>query len=740
MIADSKRVAHYSKKMSRYLRALLFFLFFLMGVALLFDKLFPLNLEKYKNVSPVLLDRRGELLSLHLTQDDKIRLPVKLTEVDPLFIRLLINYEDKRFYSHPGVDPFALLRALGQTVFYGRRISGGSTLTMQVARLLKPRPRNIKNKCLEILRALQLEYHFSKNTLLEMYLCLAPYGGNLEGIRAASLSYFDKEPKYLNPAEAALLAVLPQSPTQLRPEFANIKTKIFRDKLINRMLAAGIFTKEQCVEAGKEALPTKKIAFPKIALHLLMGKASEKEKEKEKLVIRSTLDKQLQIQIENYVKSILPFLEPTQNAAAIVVDNKTGEILAYIGSADFFDEKRLGQVDMLKAIRSPGSTLKPFIYGLGFDQKLLHPETIVQDIPTGFSGYAPNNFKDVFHGEVTIREALQQSLNIPAVLALDKIGPGYFCDWLKNAGVHLKFRDKTTLPSLPIALGGVGTRFIELVSLYVALGNEGIHRPLKLFSDKSNISFNSDGKKHKNIHTNEIAIYSKNDKSNKNGAMQEGNEHQLLSKEATWHITKILQETRAPDGFVDNQFIGENLLAYKTGTSYGYRDAWAIGYSPAFTIGVWVGKADGTPSINQTGRNTAAPILFKLLGLLPKENQKQWSTIPPEGILSLKAHELPKSLRLLQRHDTSSNLITKTKPFQIQFPKNGSIIHLDTEKPLQFILSGGTTPYYVFVNGEPLNESFTKSHIAWQAKKTGFVEFSVMDSMGQSDSVSIEMK
>lgn len=731
-----------------------------------FDKFFPLRLDKYEDRSCVLLDRQGRILSVHLTQDEYLRLAVKLHDVDPLFIRLLINYEDKRFYSHPGIDPFALFRAIGQYVSQGKIISGGSTLTMQVARLLERRPRNMRSKIIELLRALQLEYHFSKHEILEMYLCLAPYGGNIEGIRGASLSYFEKEPKYLRPAEAAMLAVLPQSPTRLRPHIDNTRSKLFRDKLIDKMQNAKIFTNQQCREAKEEALPTKRSVLPKLALHLLTKKALMLKKEKEgkeekkeresyfkevgdnkknilgmSAEIRTTLDKNLQLQLEHYLKSILPFLEETQNIASIVIDNKTREILAYVGSADFFSEARSGQVDIMNAIRSPGSTLKPFIYGLCFDQKLLHPETVVKDMPMNFSGgYAPSNFRDIFHGEVTIREALQQSLNVPAVLALEKVGAGCFCDWLSNVGVNLKLNDKYSKPSLPIALGGVGTRFLDLVSLYVALGNEGQFKPLSLLNTTLlQEKLSSEKLSQEKLSSDKLSQENSNFTQEPSALSSLSNPTQFLSKEAAWHITKILQETHAPNGFVDSQFTTQGTFAYKTGTSYGYRDALAIGYSEAFTIGVWVGKPDGTPSLNQTGRNTAAPILFKILKMLPQIQNKHSSNLPPSGFLSLKGDELPPNLRLLQR-DNSKSTLTKKRSLEIHFPKEGALIYLDETKPLHFIVSGGKPPYYALINGEPLPESFSKSHIIWQPKTLGFTEVSIIDSVGQSDAVSIEIR
>lgn len=735
MSSSTRRFGIFLKLKAHFWLCWAVFFAVLLSSGLIFDKLFPPNLAKYFDQSTVLLDKEGALLALHLASDERIRLPIRINEVDPLFIRVLLTYEDKRFYRHPGIDPFSLTRALGQWLVHGRIISGGSTLTMQVARLLEPRPRQVRHKILEILRAMQLEYHYSKQTILEMYLSLAPYGGNLEGIRVATLSYFGKEPKNLSPAEAALLAVLPQSPTRLRPDLipervkCNLLAKRYRDKLITRMVQENIFSLKQGEEAKEEPVPTQRIAFPKLALHLFSdrtGSSIKLESSGKSTQLETTLNKTLQEQVEQHLKSELPFLEARQTIAAIIVDNQTREVRAYVGSADFFDEKRQGQVDMIKAIRSPGSTLKPFIYGLSFDQKCLHPETIVKDVPMSFSGYAPSNFRDQFHGEVSIREALQQSLNIPAVLALEKIGPGRFCDWLNLFDVNLKFRTSDNKPTLPIALGGVGIRFVDLMSLYVALGNQGEYAPLKVIKPFNNHS-------EKNNQQNQSLL----DNLDKNASKSQ--KPCFLNRETAWHVTKILQETHAPSGFLDNCFTKQSAFAYKTGTSYGYRDAWAIGYTPDFTLGVWVGKPDGTPSINHTGRSTAAPILFKLLRFLPNTNQKQWSFSPPAGSLSLKSYELPRSLKILQRQDNDLD-IAKNKAFRIQFPKDGCVVYVEKTKPIHCILSGGRPPYYAFINGQPLAESFLKSDIRWQPQTTGFMEFSVIDSAGQSDSISIELK
>jgi len=382
----------------------LLIVFVLFGIcARILDVIFPINLNRISDKSSVVLGKDNELLSVLLTQDGYCRLGSKVSEVDPLFIKILIAYEDKRFFSHFGVDPFALVRALIQRIKSGRTISGGSTLTLQTVRLLEPRARTLSNKLIEMLRATQLEYHFSKQEILHLYLTLASYGGNLEGIRSASLAYLNKEPKQLTVAEAALLVALPQKPSRLRPDLYPNQALLNRNKVITRMEKMKILDKEKIKEAMEDKIPHQKYPFPFLAPHLAYSFKFQYPTQK---VHQTFIDKTLQLQLEALLKQQAQFLERSQTIAALVVENKTQKVISYVGSADFFAEHKFGQVDIIKSYRSPGSALKPFMYAMGFDQGYIHPNTLIQDIPTLFSDYAPKNFKDVFHGMVTIREAL----------------------------------------------------------------------------------------------------------------------------------------------------------------------------------------------------------------------------------------------------------------------------------------------------------------------------------------------
>lgn len=654
------------------------------------DKFFPLNLSRFNDRSPIILDHNHELLCVLLSKDERYRLAIKLEAVDPLFLQFLIAYEDKRYFYHFGVDFLALGRALWQWGRTGKVVSGGSTLSLQTIRLLEPRPRTVFSKCKEMLRAFQLEYHYSKREILEMYLSLAPFGGNLEGIRAASLSYFNKEPKQLTPSEAALLVALPQQPTRLRPHIFPLRARYHRDKVITRMESVGILTEHQAIEAKQDHLSIVKIPFPKLGLHLAHRLIKESP---HNIIFKTTLNHSLQKQIETLLKHQISSLDSMHSIAVLVVDNKIHQVLAYVGSADFFDDKRCGQVDMVSAIRSPGSALKPFIYAMGFDAEFIHPETIIQDVATHFRDYTPSNFKDVFHGAVTIREALQMSLNVPAVAILEKIGAETFSAHLRSLGITLKFHHDMTNPSLPIALGGVGTRLFELIALYSALANDGQYYPLSY-------TLNSVSKSP--IET-------------------------LVSAEAAQAVTAILEEAPLPAGWVDWGATHHRPVAYKTGTSYGFRDALAIGYTQDHTIGVWLGRADGTASSEYTGRTHAAPILFKVFALLPqnplylkgsKVYQTQASRAP-----------LPKALSRFRR-DINGKIPQDT--FQILFPKDGTTLSVKPEQVIPVSFKGGKAPFYVYENSRTLNLAIQKREILWKPKGPGFWELTVLDSEGHS--------
>ena len=393
-----------------------------------------LDLAAASQGSRIVVDRNGTLLRAFTTPGGRWRLPVAVADADPRFIAMLIAYEDRRFYSHHGVDFLSLGRAALQWINHGHIVSGGSTLTMQVARLIEPQAgKSVAAKLEQILRAIQIERRTDKTGVLDLYLALAPYGGNIEGLRAASLAYFGREPKRLSVAEAALLVALPQAPETRRPDRFPAAARAARDAVLDRALARGVITGAERDAAKREAVPQQRRAFPMLAAH-----ASETalRRAPQQRIHRLTLDAKLQASLEVLAREAAAGLGPKLSCAILVIDNASGEIRAHVGAADYFSQERAGSIDMTDAIRSPGSALKPFIYALAFENGVAHPETLLDDRPRHYGTYAPENFDHSFQGTVTARRALQLSLNLPAVELLDDIGPEQFIARLRNAGAQ----------------------------------------------------------------------------------------------------------------------------------------------------------------------------------------------------------------------------------------------------------------------------------------------------------------
>ncbi len=412
------------------------------------------------DMSHSVIDREGRLLRAYATTEGRWRLPAKAEDVDPRFVQMLLAYEDKRFYEHVGVDPFALGRAAFQLIRQGHIVSGASTLSMQVARLMEPREsRSFSAKFRQITRALQLEFALSKREILSLYLTLAPYGGNLEGVRAASLAYFGKEPRRLTLGEAALLVALPQSPELRRPDRNSAVARAARDRVLDRV--QGLVPADEIAHARMEGVPVARRELPVLAPHSAdQVVAAEPSARTHKLTIDAGLQKTLQ----DLARDRAQAMSPQISLAMIAVDNETGEVRARVGSADYFDTRRAGQVDMTNALRSPGSTLKPFIYGLGFEDGVIHPETLIDDRPARYGSYTPENFDQTFQGTVTVRKALQLSLNVPAIAVLGKVGVNRLSARLTQTGAALVL-PKGEAPGLAMGLGGVGVKINDLTML-----------------------------------------------------------------------------------------------------------------------------------------------------------------------------------------------------------------------------------------------------------------------------------
>lgn len=685
---------------------------FLLGLtlltgALLLDRWFPLPLHKAGQLSALVLDRDGAVLRGFASVDGYWRLPVELEQVDAGFIAMLLAFEDRRFYWHPGIDPLALLRACGQWLRHGRIISGASTLTMQTARLLESIPHTLAGKVWQIGRALQLEWHLDKAEILQLYLQLAPYGGNLEGVRAASLAYFGKEPAHLTPAQSALLVALPQSPTRLRPDRAAQAARQARNKVLTRLYDYGLLNEQVWREASQQAVPEQRRELPLLAPHLARRLHEQTPQQSR---IRSTLDGHLQQQLQDLGAATLVGLGPQVNLAILVVDHRNQTVLGHLGSADFFATARAGQIDLSQAVRSPGSTLKPVVYGMGFEDRLIHPLTRINDVPTRFGHYQPSNFLHTYHGEVSVREALQQSLNIPAVAVLERVGPGRVAARLQQAGINLHWPAGQTDPGLPLVLGGVGMTLTDLTILYAALANDGRVRPLRY---------------------RQVTTATDNAASDADGLP-------LLTPAAAWQLRDILRDTPPPVSAIPytNQRTARRI-GYKTGTSYGFRDAWAMGFDNRYTVGVWLGRPDGTPNPGQHGANTAAPLLFRVFDLLPPTPGSA-DPAPAEVLQVSRNEQLPQTLRHLSTI-TSTAGQTGVEPLRITFPVDSATIELNTAQ-LPLVASGGRKPLQWLVNGRPVVSSAFKRQTLWPVDGDGAVDITVLDSAGQSAAATVWLK
>lgn len=690
--------------------------------AFILDLAYPPDLSRLSRQSTLVTAEDGTVLRAFVAGDGAWRYPVDAALVDPKFRRFLTAYEDQRFGHHPGVDPLAVLRAIAQSVQAGHVVSGASTLTMQTARLLEPRPRTISAKLIEMARALQLQWHFSADQILTDYMTLAPYGGNLEGIRAASLAYFGKEPRHLSDAEAALLVALPQAPEHQRPDRALADAKAGRDKVLQRLLTAGIIDQSSYQAALAEPVPAQRqpapIDAPHLAQRLLTGPHQS--------VIVTTLDADLQRRLQILVARHQRQLEPAASIAILVAENDSRSVRAYIGSSDFFADQRFGQNDMVTAIRSPGSALKPFIYGMAFDDLIVHPETVMQDVAQRFGDYSPQDFDNLFRGDITAREALQTSRNLPAVALLDRLGPGRFKQRLQDVGITLKLPAKATEPGLPIALGGVGVSLQDLVTLYAGIADQGRVLPLRLTVDTSSAP---------------SAIIT--GEGNKNGADKaDQNTARLFSPVAAYYLTGILDDTPPPP----NWLAGSNRrnatqIAYKTGTSFGFRDAWAIGYNARYTVGVWVGRPDGSFSPDRMGRDTAAPILFEAFDQLPVAPNALPASVPP-GVINGDTRDLPANLQRFQRRGTTAIIVADAHDdLKLQYPVDGSTIELrhadDHLEKLMLQATGGNMPLRWLVNGQPVSGLPYRRQTEWQPDGLGAARVTVIDNQGRSATASV---
>ncbi len=620
------------------------------------DRLAPPDLSRLATGTDI-LDRAGRPLAALPAPGGIWRLGTTVAEVPPHLTAMLLAAEDRRFRWHPGIDPLSLGRAAFQWIRAGHVVSGGSTITMQVARLLEPRPRNLRAKAIEVFRALQLESRYSKDEILGLWLTLAPQGGNLEGVRAGALAWFGKAPAALDPAESALLVALARRPEALRPDRHPDAARTARDALLTIRAAAAVgITDADRRFALDTPVPGRRQPMPHLAPHLARQEARAEPAARR---LQTTLDAPLQRAVERLAAEARRDLGERSSLAIVIADLRSREIRALAGGA-WGEEGRAGALDLSRAVRSPGSALKPFLYALAFEQGIAAPGSILADLPLRFGAYAPENFDHGFMGRVTAAEALRQSLNLPAVALLDRLGPLSFATALKRAGAPPRLPPGADA-SLPLALGGAGTTLREMTALYATLADGGRAAPLLTRPAAPSPP------------------------------------QQVLSRRAAESVGAILTHP-FPGG-------GPAGIAWKTGTSWGGRDAWSLGYDRAHVVGVWVGRPDGTPMPGATGRSTALPILARLFALLPAAPREPGSfravAAPGEAV---------DRLRLL-------------------FPPPGAVL-ASGEGHVTLRVAGGQRPMTFLVDGAPLPAEAARREAAWTPPGPGFYQVTVLDARG----------
>jgi penicillin-binding protein 1C len=654
------------------------------------DTIFPPDLGRAHRSSPVALDRRGAWLRALPVEDGRWRIRADLERTDPSFLRRVVMTEDAGFYQHPGVNPLAVARAAFSALTRGHVTSGASTLSMQTARLLEPHPRTLLGKLVEMIRAVQIEARYSKHDILALYLTLAPYGGNLEGVRAASLSYFGHEPESLTIGEQALLIALPQAPEGRRPDRRPEAARQARDIVLARMAKAGLITPKEAAEAETERMPIRQ-AFPSMAWHIA-GQLARKAPDRQASVV-STIDASLQARLEPLAASYAKSQGAEATASILVVQIEGRAVRAAVGSGGL--DRPGGWIDMTTALRSPGSSLKPFIYAFAFDDGVAAPDTRIQDVATRFSDYQPENFDRTFHGQVTAREALSHSLNVPAVAMMERIGPASFLARLESADVRLVTPKKgLTDPGLAIALGGEGITLRDLALLYAALGDGGIAKPLAWTEEDAARRRRSPGRR-------------------------------LVRAASAKMVLDILRDAPGPKGRMPAALTrGGPSLAFKTGTSYGFRDAVAAGVVGDYVIICWTGRADGGARGGLTGRDAALPMLFDVADMLAG---------PPSAAPSVKPRNAPLALQKLERADDGPRMI---------FPPDKATVQVDEFGPksrgLSLAATGKDLSWYA--EGQPLDRDPVSGQVIWRPAAPGFYRLKVIDGEGREAVARVRVK
>ena len=607
--------------------------------------LFPFPEQRLEQwpVSPRVLDRHGQPMLQLVGSDDQWRMKVGLAEISPWLIEATIAVEDERFRSHIGVDPIAVMRAAGQNLGSGRVVSGASTLSMQVCRMMSDQPRTWRAKIVESFRALQLEQRMSKNEILETYLNIAPYGGNIRGVEAASLAYFGKRAKDLSLAEAALIAGLPQSPSRLRPDRHLERAKARQSVVLRRMVEREVIDQAQAAEAMTQVLVLANgvRATPQAAEH-----GAWFAMQRRPLGGVTTIDLSLQREVLRLTREQMQSLPVSTDAAVVIIDIATGDLLAMLGSAGL-EESITPHVNGATARRSPGSTLKPFIYAAGFETHRINESSLLHDGPIERAGWSPSNFDRTFSGDVTVTAALRRSLNVPAILAAEGIGLTRCIGVIESAGIELP-RDAATRGGLAVVTGAVEVSLVDVTNAYATLGRGGVRQPVRIFSDEPATTT------------------------------------RVLSVESCAKIDDILSTAhRRPRGM---ELIDRDNLPFfmwKTGTSSGRRDAWAVGHNHKVAIGVWVGRPEGSGAVQFVGGDAAEPLLAKLFDVPALRSLAFPST--PESWLVTNPLPPPKE---------------KSDSLRILSPSTGSRFLAVGGSAIVHPRSNRTSPLHWFINGK----------------------------------------
>lgn len=580
------------RPLRRALCATLFALLLAAGGGLLWKASLPFPIQEVLEwpTSPVLLDRRGEVFSVFLSPESEWSVPVPLEQMGRWLPFVAVEVEDRRFMEHAGIDYAALLRAAWRNIVTGKVVSGASTITSQLVRLSFPRPRTLKTKLIEFTVAQKLEEMLTKEEILELYLNRAPFGGNIRGVEAASRIYFSKGAKEVSLGEAALLVGMLKGPSLYRPDRNPAAARKRRDAILASLSERGKITEEQYRLSLAERIPDTRGSFPSKAFHFALAALGER---REGGVLETTLAPTLQALLERTLAAALDSLPEEITAAGVVMDNDSGDVLAYVGNG------RLGRgiagswVDCARRPRSPGSALKPFAYLAAFEKGILTPASLLADTPLAFSGQAPRNFDMTYRGPVSARTALADSLNVPAVRVLRAAGPEMVLDLLRNAG-FLNLTQSTAHYGDSLILGGCETSVLQMAEGYVMLATLGVRRSPRFL--KSEPPFH----------------------------------RRLVSEGGAFLVADILKDTGRLLPLHGKRIeYGREWFAFKTGTSYGYRDAWTAAYTPRNTVVVWMGNPTGKAHPELVGSQAAAPAIVEILRALPPSG---WYDAPPQVI------------------------------------------------------------------------------------------------------------